>query len=53
MSAFLTFLVFTIGYKYFCKRYYEEVIDAAKGFIALGLRPGFGVGIMAPSSPQW
>ena len=36
-----------------CFRYHQEVEDAAKGFIALGLEPSHAVGIMASNSPEW
>ena len=33
--------------------YHEEVLQAAKGFIAMGLNPRHGVGIMGHNHPYW
>ena len=33
--------------------YHEEVLQAAKGFVAMGLNPRHGVGIMGHNHPYW
>ena len=35
------------------RQYLQDVENAAKGFLALGLEPHHGVGIMSPNVPEW